>query len=66
MTGIYSIYAILLLISSVITLYLTYYSWNKRSNPDAFYFSFLMLAVSIWALTGAIEMTTVSISTKVF
>jgi PAS domain S-box-containing protein len=66
MTGIYSIYAILLLISSVITLYLTYYSWNKRSNPDAFYFSFLMLAVSIWALTGAIEMTTASISTKVF
>jgi PAS domain S-box-containing protein len=66
MTGIYSIYAILLLISSVITLYLTYYSWNKRSNPDAFYFSFLMLAVSIWALTGAIEMTSASISTKVF
>ncbi len=66
MTGIYSTYAILLLISSIITLYLTYYSWNKRSNPDALYFSFLMLAVSIWALTGAVEMTTTSISTKVF
>jgi PAS domain S-box-containing protein len=66
MTGIYTIYAILLLISSFITLYLTYYSWNKRSNPDAFYFSFLMLAVSIWALTGAFEMTSSTISTKVF
>ena len=66
MTGIYSTYAILLLISSIITLYLTYYSWNKRSNPDAFYFSFLMLAVSIWALTGAFEMTSSLISTKVF
>ncbi len=57
---------ILLLISSVITLYLAYYSWNKRSNPDALYFSFLMLAVSIWALTGAIEMMSTSFSTKVF
>ena len=66
MAGIYSIYAIILLISSVITLYLTYYSWNKRSNPDALYFTFLMLAVSIWSLTGAIEMTSASLSTKVF
>ena len=66
MPGIYSTYVILLLISAVITLYLTYYSWNKRSNPDAFYFSFLMLAVTIWSLTGAFEMTSPSISTKVF
>ena len=65
MTGTYSIYAILL-ISSIITLYLTYYSWTKRSKPDALYFSFLMLAVSIWTLTGAIELTSISISTKVF
>ena len=66
MTGTYSVYAILLLISSIITLYLTFYSWNKRSNPDALYLSFLMLAVSIWTLTGAIEFTSISISTKVF
>ena len=66
MTGTYIVYAILLLISSIITLYLAYYSWNKRSNPDAYYFSFLMLAVSIWALTGAIEMTSTSFSTKIF
>jgi PAS domain S-box-containing protein len=65
MTGIYNTYAILLVISSIITLYLTYYSWNKRSNPDAFYFSLLMLAVSIWALTGAFEMTSPLISTKI-
>jgi PAS domain S-box-containing protein len=66
MTGIYSVYAILLLISSSITLYLTYYSWNKRDNPDAFYFSLLMLAVSIWSLTVAFEMASTSIITKVF
>ncbi len=66
MPGIYSTYVILLLISAVITLYLTYYSWNKRSNPDAFYFSFLMLAVTIWSLTSAFEMTSPSISTKIF
>ena len=45
MTEIDGIYAIFLLISTVITLYLSFYSWNKRSNPDALYFSFLMLAV---------------------
>jgi hypothetical protein len=45
---------------------LAYYSWNKRSNPDAFYFSFLMLAVSIWSITGAIEMTLTIFSTKIF
>ena len=66
MTVNYSIYAIILLISFFITLYLAYYSWNKRYNPDAFYFSFLMLAVSIWALTGAIEMASASFSTKIF
>ena len=44
MTEIDGIYVILL-ISTVITLYLSFYSWNKRSNPDALYFSFLMLAV---------------------
>ena len=66
MIGTYSLYAILLLISSIVTLYLAYYSWNKRSNPDALYFSFLMLAVAIWTFTGAIEMTLTSFSTKIF
>ena len=45
MTEIDGIYVIFLIISTVITLYLSFYSWNKRSNPDALYFSFLMLAV---------------------
>jgi len=45
MTEIDGIYVIFLIISTVITLYLSFYSWNKRYNPDALYFSFLMLAV---------------------
>ena len=65
MTGFYGIYAIFLLISTIITLYLAFYSWNRRSNPNALYFSFLMLAVSIWSITGAFEMATVSFSTKI-
>ncbi|MGB8234054.1 MAG: histidine kinase N-terminal 7TM domain-containing protein, partial [Methanobacterium sp.] len=51
--------------STIITLYLSFYSWNKRSNPDALYFSFLMLAVSIWTITGSFEMASISISTKI-
>ncbi len=65
MTGVYGIYAIFLLISTIITLYLAFYSWNKRSNPNALYFSFLMLAVSIWSITGAFEMATVAYSSKI-
>jgi PAS domain S-box-containing protein len=65
MTGVYGIYAIFLVISTIITLYLAFYSWNKRSNPNALYFSFLMLAVSIWSITGAFEMATVDYSSKV-
>ncbi len=56
MTEIEGLYAILLLISTSITLYLSFYSWNKRSNRDTLYFSFLMLAVSIWSITSAFEM----------
>ena len=65
MTEIDGIYAIFLLISTVITLYLSIYSWNKRSNPDAFYFSFLMLAVSIWTITSSFEIASTSIFVKV-
>jgi PAS domain S-box-containing protein len=65
MTEIYGIYATLLLISTIITLYLAFYSWNKRLNRDAFYFSFLMVAVSIWTITGSFEMASISIATKI-
>lgn len=65
MTEIYGIYAILLLISTIITSYLAFYSWNKRSKPYALYFSLLMLSVSIWSITGALEMATISIAYKV-
>jgi PAS domain S-box-containing protein len=65
MTEIYGLYAIFLLISTLITLYLAFYSWNKRSNPDALYFSYLMVAVSIWTITSAFEMASTGFSTKV-
>ena len=65
MTEIDGIYAIFLLISTIITLYLSFYSWNKRSNPDALYFSFLMLTVSIWTITSSFEIASTSIFIKV-
>lgn len=57
MTEINGIYAIFLLISIDIILYLTYYSWNKRSDSNTNYFSFLMYTVSKWMTIGALEMT---------
>ena len=56
MTEINGIYAIFLLISLSIILYLTYYSWNKRSDSNTNYFSFLMYTVSKWMTIGALEM----------
>ncbi len=55
MTEIDGIYAIFLLISTL-NLYLSFYSWNKRSNPDVLYFSFLMLAVSIWTISSYLKL----------
>ncbi len=40
MTEIYGIYAILLLISTITSLYLAFYSWNKRKKHELSYFSF--------------------------
>ena len=56
MTEIDGIYAIFLLISIVITLYLYFYGRDKRPNPDTFYFSFLLLAVSIGTIKNSFEM----------
>lgn len=65
MTEIYGIYAILLLISTSITLYISFYSWNKRLNPNAYFFSLVMAAVSIWSICEAFQMASVSIETKI-
>jgi len=65
MTEIYGIYAILLLISTSITLYISFYSWNKRLNPNAFFFSLVMAAVSIWSICEAFQMASVNIEIKI-
>ncbi|MTK62990.1 MAG: hypothetical protein F8N15_00185 [Methanobacterium sp.] len=65
MTEIYGIYAILLLISTSVTLYISFYSWNKRLNPNAYLFSLLMGAVSIWSICEALQMASVGIDTKI-
>jgi hypothetical protein len=57
MTEINGIYAIFLLISIGIILYLTYYSWNKRSDSNTNYFSFFIFTVSKWMIIGDLEMT---------
>ena len=65
MTEIYGIYAILLLISTTITLYLAFYSWNKRLSPYILYFSIVMVAVSIWSISEAFEMASIEMATKI-
>lgn len=65
MTEIYGIYAILLLISTTVTLYISFFSWNKRLNPNAYYFSLLMAAVSVWSICEAFQMASTSVETKI-
>ncbi|ADZ09286.1 signal transduction histidine kinase [Methanobacterium lacus] len=65
MTEIYGIYAILLLISTSVTLYISFYSWNKRLNPNAYLFSLLMGAVSLWSICEAMQMASTGIDTKI-
>ncbi|UTB32928.1 MAG: ATP-binding protein [Methanobacterium sp. ERen5] len=65
MTENYGIYAILLLISTSITLYISFYSWNKRLNPNAYLFSLVMGAVSIWSICEALQMASAGIDIKI-
>ncbi len=51
----HSIYGDILLGTSLLSLWVAYYSWKHRALPGNRYFLVIMLSASFWALTGALE-----------
>lgn len=60
------ILGIILLISALILIYLSFYSLRKRSSSLYFYFALLTLSVFLWCLGSAMEFFSVQIWAKIF
>ena len=57
-------YTIPLFLSGGLSLGLAYYSWRRREAPGAAAIAALMLAVSVWALAYALEMSSPGLGAK--
>jgi len=66
MSAEHSILGIILLISAIILLYLSFYSLKKRSSNLYFYFSLLTLSVFLWCLGSAMEFFSLQMWAKIF
>lgn len=62
----YSSYSLTLLIATVISVSLAVFAWKKRDVPGGKYFCFLMLVISTWTFTGALEMAGSEPAVKIF
>ncbi len=60
------ILGIILLISALILIYLSFYSLRKRSSSLYFYFALLTLSVFLWCLGSAMEFFSLEIWAKIF
>ncbi len=66
MSAQHSFLGIILLISAIILLYLSFYSLRKRSSSLYFYFALLTLSVFFWCLGSAMEFFSVQVWAKIF
>ncbi len=62
----YTPYTAFLLLSGIIALALAAYAWRQRTITGAKILSLLMLLVAIWSLGYALELASVSLSSKLF
>ena len=62
----YTIYSLILIISSVISLFLAWSAWKRRGVSGALYLSLLFLLVAEWSLTSALEIASVDLASKLF
>lgn len=58
-------YAIILLVTSVVSALLGFEGWARRKMPGGFPFCLLMTAVTAWAVGGAIEAAVIAIPLKI-
>ena len=62
----YTIYSLILIISSVISLFLAWIAWKRRGVSGALYLSLLFLLVAEWSLTSALEIASADLASKLF
>ena len=59
-------YIIPLLVSTLLTLVLTFYTWRHRATSEAKTFIVLLLAIAEWSLGYALELSSLDLSEKIF
>ena len=62
----YTIYSLILIISSFISLFLAWSAWKRRGVSGALYLSLLFLLVAEWSLTSALEIASADLALKLF
>ena len=60
----YTIYSLILIISSVISLILAWSAWKRRGVSGAIYLSLLFILIAEWSLTNALELASVDMASK--
>lgn len=60
----YTVYAGILIVSSLISLLLAWISWKRREMNGALYLSLLFLFVAEWSLTSGFELASADMATK--
>ncbi len=62
----FTIYSLILIISSIISLFLSWSAWKRREVSGALYLSLLFILVTIWSLTSAMELASADMASKIF
>ena len=61
----YTIYSLILIISSIISLILAWSAWKRRGVSGAIYLSLLFILIAEWSLTNALELASVDMASKI-
>jgi PAS domain S-box-containing protein len=61
----YTVYSLILIISSLISLFLAWSAWKRRGVSGAIYLSLLFILVAEWSLTNALELASVDVASKI-
>ena len=60
----YTIYSLILIISSIISLILAWSAWKRRGVSGALYLSLLFILIAEWSLTNALELASADVASK--
>ena len=61
----YTSYSAVLIISSIISIFLSWSAWKRRKVSGALYLSLLFIFVAVWSLTSAMELASVDLASKI-